>query len=153
MLKLNFILFAAILMLAQSGFVQAQTRDVSTELIAQVEAIKIEQGVDARRMAAETLANGFRDFATGTVNNSAVLSLASLLADPDDEVRFSAVEALSFIGAEARQAAPAIETAIRDKHYLVGQPHTGTSKMGFYCATLTIIGQWSQPEDCSYWLH
>ncbi len=151
--RLSFIIFAAVLMVAQSGFVQAQTRDVSAELTAHVEAIKIGQSVEGRRMAAEALADSLRDFHTGTVNNDAVMSLASLLADPDDEVRFSAVEALSYIGPDARQAAPAIERAIRDKHYLVGQPRTGPSKMGFYCKTLTIIGQWSQPEDCNYWLH
>ena len=148
--KFSFISCVAILIAASSGLAQAQT-DVSDELISKVEMIKAEP-VEARRAAARALADSLVDLPSGTINNSAVMSLAGLLTDLDDDVRFSAVEGLSFLGHEARPAAPAIERAIQDKHYLVDQPSTGPSRIGFYCKTLTIIGQWSLPQDCDYWL-
>jgi hypothetical protein len=105
-----------------------------------------------RRRVAVSLTDSLLGLPSGTVSDDAILSLASLLADPDDEVRFAAVKGLSFVGPEEIQAATAIERAIQDKHYLVGQPSTGPSEIGFYCKTLTIIGQGSLPEDCDYWL-
>ena len=151
MKRFGFIICSVALLVANCGTAWAQA-DVSAELLSKIETIRSEQVVDVRRADAKALADSLLTLPPGTVNNDAVMSLASLLSDPDDEVRLSAVHGLSFLGRDAKQAAPAIERAIHDKHDLVHQPRTGPSSIGFYCKTLTIIGQWTLPEDCYYWL-
>ena len=85
--------------------------DVSGEL----QKIKQETSVGKRTQCAEQLAGSIKSKGQQSVSDADIDSLASMMSDRDDSVRYWIATALGYVGPRAHHAIPQLEQALRER--------------------------------------
>jgi hypothetical protein len=107
-------------------------------VFALVEKVKLEPNIDLRTNYAEQLAWVVRSNQTKLAPKSVIRTLADLMADRHDSVRYWVATALGFLGSQAAEAVPALEAALKQ---IEGTRSSKTSEPGIRLALKRIKAQ------------
>ena len=104
----------ALAVLFTPGWSFARPADDWGSVLALVEKIEAEPAVSPRTDEAQRLASAVRSKKGRAAPKNVIQSLADLMADRDDSVRYWVAGALGFLGPQAAAAIPALQTALKE---------------------------------------
>ena len=108
--------------------------------------VRCDKTVDARTEAAEHLASLTQSFSSKEVTDALVSDLISLLASPDDSVRYWVARALGNLGPAAKAAVPKLEEMLPKADCINGAI---TSASGIRYALIRLGVKPPPPAKCS----